>query len=118
MRSNTVAAAIAIAAACAVTSSSGETLRLAKDGAQPPAAQLAENDLNRSEVRFLVVEGSRGPVPGLDERCVPKDDFIGVIAPDGDEQRATAYAQSYNATVVARLAADRKVGRYVRCKSQ
>ena len=110
MRSNYVAAAIAIATACAITSSYGETLT---------AAQLAENDLNRGEVRFLVVQGSRGPIPGLDERCVPRDnDFITAIAPDGDEQRATAYAQSYNATVVAWLIANKKAGRFVRCKDR
>ncbi|APV51632.1 hypothetical protein BWI17_19200 [Betaproteobacteria bacterium GR16-43] len=116
MRRNYLAAAVAIIAACAATSSYSETLKLAKEG-QPPAAQLAENDLNRFDVRFLVVEGRSGSVPGLDERCVPRDsDFITAIAPDGDEQRATAYAQSYNATVVANLIANKKLGRFVRCK--
>lgn len=116
MRSNYVAAALAVTAACAITSSHGETLKL---GTQPQAAQLAESDLNRSDVRFLAVEGARGPLPGLDAECVPRDsDFVTTIAPEGDEQRAAAYAQSYNATVVAWLVANKKIGRYVRCKSR
>jgi len=117
MRSNYLAAAIAVSAACAITSSYGETLKLAKDGTQPQAAQLAAEDLNRADVRFLAVEGASGPLPGLDAGCVPRDsDYITAIAPDGDEQRAAAYAQSYNATVVAYLVANKKAGRFVRCK--
>jgi hypothetical protein len=117
MTSNYLAAAIAVTAACAITSSYGETLKLAKEGAQPQAAQLAAEDLNRSDVRFLVVEGAKGPIPGLDAGCVPRDDaYTTAIAPDGDEQRATAYAQSYNAAVVSYLVANKKAGRFVRCR--
>jgi len=117
MRSNYLVAAIAVTTACAITYSYGETLKLAKEGTQPQAAQLAADDLNRANVRFLAVEGARGSLPGLDAGCVPRDnEFITAIAPDGDEQRAAAYAQSYNATVVAYLVANKKAGRFVRCK--
>ena len=116
MKTRYLTAAIA---ACAITSSSAATLKLAKEGAQPQAAQLATEDLNRMDVRFLAVEGASGPLPGLDAGCVPRDsEFITAIAPDGDEQRATAYAQGYNATVVGYLVANKKLGRFVRCKGR
>jgi len=119
MTSNYLAAVIAVSAACAITSSYGETLKLAKEGVQPEAAQLAAADLNRMDVRFLVVEGAGGPIPGLDAGCVPRDDgYITAIAPDGDQQRATAYALSYNAAVVAYLVDNKKAGRFVRCKGR